>query len=431
MRKALMFAFFLLFAASLFALWTEKVEVHVVDKSLRPIKGAVVTVLYQRSSWPITDKDTSFDGIGIFITNESGKVSFSFANQVDFAAHQIYYYKVKANFSTMLQQSEKVLCTVVEGTCHDFQPYPVTFKFDAYRINMKVQDQNGEPIEGAKVYTALGNFTTDEKGEAWVNMPNGASYSIIVEYGGKKRTLTGKIASKDENPVVVLSRFDLKFRVINDKGDPVPADVLVDGSSQHTDDQGYVQFKNIISDNVEVFLRYADGSRYYNISLTSNIDSELVIDENPPVVTISGKRADEKLKAIFITAMVTDPNPKASGMRTTEPVVLKYNAGEGWKSLDMYKTGKDTYQATIPLIYDTNILFEITAYDAQDNEKTVSDSIFVKKEGGVVTNNTNTTQPPADGGQPQGGLDIVTLAAGVIVVLIVLLILYKKYTGEI
>lgn len=429
MRKALLLV--LLIMPVLFAAWTESIVVNAIDKMDRPISNAVVTILYQKRGWPITADESSFDGSVVLITNKSGKVVFSFANMVDTPEKEIRYYIVKANYSTLSQQSEKVVCTSIGSKCRDNPPYIKTFTFDAYRVNIKVQDQDGKPLQDAVVYTASGNYTTDERGEAWVSVPNGATYSMVVEYGGRKRTISGKISGRDDNQLITLNRYEAKFRVLNDMGNVIPADVLVDGIAKHTDESGHVEFKNIISDNIYVFIRYAGGVREYNITISKNIDQELIIDETAPTVTISGKVADEKQKAIFISAVVTDPNPKASGLRHAEPVVLKYNAGEGWKSINMYQTGRETFQATLPLVYDTKIMFEISAYDSQDNMNTISDSIFVKRDGGAITENKTGQPTGVEQPQQQDGLDIITLTIGIIIVLIVLLILYKKYTGEI
>jgi len=428
MRSSLSLVLLLVFTASLFAIWTENVQVYAVDKASRPINGVNIVILYQKNSWPITNDDSSFDGVAVFKTDKSGKVTYTFSDMVDTPTNQIFYYKVKANFSKE-NKEQKITCVNLEGKCHDTQPYPVTFTFDAYRVNIHVQDQNDLPLEGAAVYTASGNYTTDENGNVWVSVPNGATYSMIVEYGGKKRTITGKISSKDENVAVTLSRFNVRFRVLNDKGEVVPADILVNGETKHTDENGYVEFKNILSDSIGVYLRYSGGVREYNLSLTSNVDQELIVDDTPPVITISQKKADTKQKIITVGVVVTDPNPKASGLRSVEPVILKYNSGEGWKTISMYQTGKEKFEATVPLVFDTKILFEITAYDNQNKMSTISDSIQVKSEEGQQVANNIT---PENDSEKQGGeLDIFTLAAGIVIVLIVLLIIYKKYIGEI
>ncbi|MCX8199873.1 MAG: hypothetical protein N3G76_00195 [Candidatus Micrarchaeota archaeon] len=433
MRKTFILAalLVLLFAAPvLFASWTEKIEVHVVDKMDRPISGATVTLLYQKSSFPVTSDESSLDGRIILKTNESGKLIIQFANMVTTPESEVRFYIIKANYSTLRQQSEKILCSSMGATCHDKLPYLKTFTFDAYRTNIVVQDQNGKPIEGAKVYSSGNEYTTGKDGKIWVTVPNGATYTIVIEYGGKKRTITGKINDADDFKTVVFNRYDLRFRVLNDKGEVVPADVLLDGKTVRTDELGYVKFTDILSDNIEVFVRYDKGFRTYNFALTGNLDSELIIDEGEPAVSISSKTADEKSNAIFISVVASDPNPKSSGLRAAEPVILKYNAGDGWKSITMYQTGKGTYQATIPLVYDKQILLEISAYDSQGNMRTITDSIKITKEDGSSSGNGG-TQQPGTGEVKGGGLDMATLAAGIVVVLIVLIILYKKYTGEI
>ncbi|MGB9635108.1 MAG: carboxypeptidase-like regulatory domain-containing protein [Candidatus Micrarchaeia archaeon] len=422
----------LLTCSVVFASWTEKVEVHAVDAKNRPLKGAVISVSYQKNNFPVTE--SSLDGRFNVTTNETGMVLLSFSNQVQVPEYEERYYILRAYYQDETStQEEKIKCTSMGPRCHDTQPFLKTFFFDAYRIEITVMDQNGEPIEGADVYIGSQHYQTGSDGKVWINSLNGKPYSITVEYAGKKRTITGSISGKDAEINVAFPRYDIKFRVIDDNGYAVSSEVLLDGMSAKADENGYVYFNNVIADNVQVMLRYANGVKRYNITLTGNIDTELVVDERPPTITSVNKEINEKMNAIFISASVKDPGVKASGLRDTDPIRLRYKVGEeGWKSIQMYTIGKDAYQASIPLVYDTKIYFEIEAYDKQENANSYTDYITVKKgDKGAGEPIVGDQKPPENATGERGGVDIITLIAGIVIFIVILLIIYKKYTGEI
>ncbi len=419
----------LLFASALSATWYEQVEAHVVDSLNRPLKGAVVSVLYQKNNFPITEE--TLDGSFNMTTNESGKLILSFSNNVDNPAYETRYYVVKALYSGQ-EKSEKITCGSLGSKCHDNLPFLKTFSFSAYRINIKVQDQNGEPIEDAQVSFDGQEYRSDASGSVWVSAIDGKKYTAVVEYAGKKRTFSGSVHGADVNEVAIIPRYDVRLRIIDDYGSILQSDVMLNGESKHTDDAGYVSFQNVISDNVEIILRNAGGFRQFNLSLYDNVDMEVVLDGTPPTISQVSKKVDAVQKAVFISAAVIDPGSKASGLRTVDPLRFRYKAGnDGWKSIQMYQIGKDAFQATIPLEYDTPINYEIEAFDEQGNENIYAGNFTVESGVTVKDNETiseNVTATPTD---EKGGVDVVTLIAGVLIAVVILLLLYKKYTGEI
>ena len=389
-------------------------------------------IRFQRYAFPIVSTD-SMDGIKNLTTDERGKVETTISNLVSDPTQETRYYIIEVRYGTF-EDSVKVKCTTMGDTCHESQPFVHTFFLDAYRINIKVEDQNGEPIENAKVLYNNNEYYTDRFGRVWVSAINRVNYEIVVEYEGKKRTTTAMADGADAEVKVVIPRYDVKLRVVDDNGRVVPADVLLDGMSQTTDARGYVEFDNVVSDRVSVFVRYESGYKRFDFDLTGNLETEIVVDERPPVISSVVEDVDEGLGVVFVSANIVDPGKKASGLSDEEPVRLRYKAGdEPWQTVPMYQTGANAFQATLPITYNVPINYEIAAFDAQGNSKSYVGSVYVK---GEVNQTNETVEKPKEEKadkepKERSGVDLITLIAGVIVFLVVLLIIYKKYTGEI
>lgn len=454
MRQSILLLISLLLCSFALAAWIETYEVHVVDKMGRPISGAAVTAFYQKSTYYTSlPAAEALDGKSTLYTNESGKVVHTIYNQVDsgqdelvkVGANESYWkdkyevrsYYLRANYSGVVQ-TVKIDCNREGPNCHDTFPYLKTFTIDAYRIYIYARDQRGAPIEGAAVSIAGQYLTTDRNGIAWASAVNGRTYDISVSYGGMTRSGTVRALGADANFTPLFYRYDVRLRVIDDKGTPIGSDVLLNGMVRHTDENGYVEFKGISTDSVRAIVRYADGFREYDIKLTDNLDMDVVVDRTAPLIQGVSEKADQKQNIIVISAVISDPGTYASGMNPSEPARLRYNIdGLGWSSINMYPIGPSTYQATIPLEYGKTINYEIEAFDAQNNAASYTKAISFKKESTPSSNGSSSTLPedgtvkPSQPLERTHNIDMMALIAGIVIVGIVLLILYKKYTGEI
>ncbi|MEM0437856.1 MAG: hypothetical protein QXU54_00990 [Candidatus Micrarchaeia archaeon] len=454
MRQSTFVLISLLLCSFAAAAWTETYEVHVVDKMGRPIKGAAVTAFYQKSTYytslPAAD---ALDGKSTLYTDESGKVVHTIYNQVDSGQdelvnvgtddsywkdkYELRSYYLRANYSGVVQ-TVRIDCNREGPKCHDNIPYLYSFVIDAYRIYVYARDQKGAPVEGAAVSIAGQNLTTDTNGMAWANAINGRTYDVSVSYAGIIRTGTVRASGADANFTPMFYRYDVRLRVIDDRGNPVDSDVLLNGVVRHTDENGYVEFNDLSIDSARAMVRYAGGFREYDLKLSDDVDMDVVVDGTAPVIQGVSEKADPKQNIIVISAAISDPGTYASGMNPSEPARLRYNIeGQGWSSVNMYPTGISTYQATIPLEYGKTINYEIEAFDAQNNAASYTKTIGFKK-GETPANNEpagpasqNETAGPSQPLERTHNIDMMALIAGIVIAGIVLLILYKKYTGEI
>ena len=147
---------------------------------------------------------------------------------------------------------------------------------------------------------------------------------MVVDYGESKRTVKDKMVKEDKNIDVTFNRYNVAYRIIDDENNPLSAEVMLNDLIKETDEDGYVLFEGIIGNELNIFVRYEGGSREFTMPLTQDIDTTLVMDKNPPVISNIFYDKDEAKNVIFINCKVVDPNNQASGLRTSAPVKLRY-----------------------------------------------------------------------------------------------------------
>ena len=408
-----------------FSTWEETTRVYAVDKANRPIEGVNITLTYQKEQFPIYN-EANFDGKVSQLTNAQGYADFKIYNLVEDVRYEMRYYYIEMNYSK-LYKKEKVTCSGLGDLCHP-REYIHSFYLDAYRVNLNIKDQSDRPIEGALVTYNSNTYTTGQTGKLYVTVPENTQYVIVVDYEGSKRTLKETIERQDKTADVVFNRYNVKYQITDDKGTAIPAEVILNDQIKNTDEQGYVLYEGIVASEISVFVRFENGSREFNEGISQDINKILVMDLTPPTITNVFHEIDKPKNIIFINGKVVDPNTYGTGLRTSSPVKLRYKVGSaGWKTVEMYVTGKDAFQATIP--YENElIMYEIEAIDAQENIQKYNGKIDKETTDKPVDNGT-TTDPiiiPND----SGGIDFTTLLIIAVVVIIIAFVGYKFYTGE-
>jgi len=423
-----LFILFIMAFSFVFSTWEDTIRVYAVDNSNRPIEGATIKVTYQKNQFPIY-KDTGFDGESILLTNSEGYADFIINNNVQSVTYEIRYYYIEVSYGT-LNKKEKVTCNSMGATCHP-REYLHTFTLNTNRVNLNIKDQSGRGIEGAKVSYGGNIYTTDSTGKMFVTIPQNTDFVIVVDYNENKRTVKDKMLKVDKNVDVTFNRYNVQYRIINDEGTNLNAEVILNEEIKQTDEEGMVLFEGIIGNEIDVFVRFENGSREFKSAINQDINTILVMDLAPPVITNVFHEIDVNKNIIFVNAKVTDPNTYGTGLRSASPVKMRYKIGEeGWKTIEMYTTGKDAFQGTIPY-EDSHILYEIEAIDAQDNIQKYNGKIDKQGTNSSVNNETDVDDPVIDEPKGEGFINTNTLIIGGVILLIIAFIGYKFYTGEI
>ncbi len=416
----------LLMGSLLYSTWHENLVIHVVDELNRPIQYANVTIHFQKQNYPITSDD-ELDGVVSKLTDANGRASFSFGNYVDNPQYELRFYIVDVNY-VGLHKSEKVLCSSFSENCHD-KTNLLKYNLRTKRLTVKVQDQDNLPISGADVYYDSFEWTTPSSGEVSIAIPMMSSYTVLVEYGGKKRTLEGRMGGDDVEQKVQFQRYNIKLHVIDDEGSPLPCEVMIGDQVKNTDDNGYVIFENVVDSVVSVMVRYEGGFKEISLPVSASSTIDLVVDNNAPKIEHVNWDTNEERKAVIVSASLYDPGARATGLDQSRPAELRYNVeGEGWRTAQMYPAGKGVYKASIPLVYNKHIAFEIVAYDNQGNSASYSNELYLEGEEDISTgSNEDSTDKESDEPSSNGGNNLWLY---VVIGLLIALIAYKKYTGE-
>jgi len=421
-----LFIMIIIASAFVFSAWEENVRVYVVDGKNRPIEGATIRITYQKEQFPIYT-GMSYDGDVTQQTNAQGYADFEIYNIVTNPTHELRYYYIDMSYSS-LSDNVKVDCPLMGSTCHTGQ-HLKTFKINTNKVTLNIKDQSERPIEGALVTYGGNEYITGSTGKISINVPQSTDFIAVVDFGENKRTVKDSVAKEDKNIDVTFDRFSVRYRVINDEGVPLNAEVIVNDEIKQTNEDGYVLFEGITGNQLNVFVRFDEGSREFTYTINQDIDKVLVMDMTPPSITNVFHEIDKDKNVIFVNAKVVDPNTHGTGLRSISPVRMRYKIGEsGWKTIEMYTTSKDAFQGTIP--YENElILYEIEASDTQEN--------IEKYNGRIEKEDIN--DPPQNGEEDpiitepsgEGFINSTTLIIGGVIVLIIAFIGYKFYTGEI
>lgn len=421
-----LFIMLIIASAFVFSAWQEDVRVFVVDGNNRPIEGATIRITYQREQFPIYT-GMSLDGDVTQQTNAQGYADFNLHNVVTNPTHELRHYFIDMSYST-LTNSVRINCALMGADCNPGQKIH-TFKINTNRVTLNIKDQSGRAIEGALVTYGGNEYITGPTGRISINIPQNTQFVAVVDFGESKRTVRDSVAREDKNIDVIFDRFSVRYRIINDEGVALDAEVIVNDEIKQTDENGVVIFEGITGTQIEVFVRFDEGSREFTYTINQDIDRVLVMDMTPPTITNVFHQIDKDKNIIFVNAKVFDPNPHGTGLRSISPVRMRYKIGDaGWRTVEMYTTGKDAFQATIP--YENQlILYEIEASDSQENIERYNGRIEREGEDKPIENGEN--GEPIFIEPPTGGfINTTTLIIGGVIILIIAFIGYKFYTGE-
>jgi len=208
----------LLLAVSTYAMWTESVDVYVVDLRNQPVPGATVTITYQR-----TNPDSTSDGVETGVTDNTGKFSAVLRNFVPTQPADniiVTDNKEKRQFfiraSTYFWSSEEA--RLVPGEDYIGTSRVFAFKAPVYMQDVTVYALDGEGVGIADVpinvvSPVAMNATTNGKGIAVFRIPNTYTLSVTGTY----RSLTASNTSPNYDPTgmqstnSLLSQYGITF----------------------------------------------------------------------------------------------------------------------------------------------------------------------------------------------------------------------------
>jgi len=403
-------AFILLLALSALLLpgapsakYTQNLTVQVFDYSLRPVEGALVYVEYELNSIKGTVKTKPKP------TDSRGYANILFTNYEEIAKETNYAYTVYAKYGDQLPSASLI---AGGGENLSFSNRTYTLQVESYIAFVRVLDQKGRPLF-ANV-TANGNTKeTGASGSTFFALPPG-NYTVKVERADLVKNLPLSIANATgDRPIdVVLSYYSLDVSVMDDRRNPLLAQVEVNGVAGQTGDDGVAHFANITVDRPQVIVVYGQGIQRLTPDLAASPALDVVFDVNKPSI----KEQYSTLSPTGVGTVrffVEDLGPEASGIDT---VSVSYEASGVQNRLSVYAIGYNSFEAKIPAQPPgTLVKYAITVSDKAGNSVVGNGNYVAPDSAGQAANSTG-QPPPAQIGNLVSAEGIIT---GIVVLAVV------------
>ena len=345
----------LLGSGIVFSGYVEERDILVIDAKTRAVEGASVIVEHQLNH---------IDGIvntTPFFTNNKGLVHIKYVNTEYQAALTNYNYKVYVEYKGYTQAVDVV---ALQGGKQVMAQLPL------YGVIVFVHDQSNKPL---KANVTLFNMTreTDAGGIATYAAPAG-THEVILEYLGVLKAYTVTVSGDDAFLEAPLAVYHPQVAVSDDSGNPIPG-TLKYGSQECDLSGGLACNLTVIGeDQFNVTIQTADKT--YNKTLLNSNYIEITIDLSPP--SISDVDILTRADRVTVTATITDPGPKASGVDTNDLPYISYTAvypsgvsEEG--RVSMLPQG-GIYAADLSITSNCEFNYVIYAKDRQGNINSVS-----------------------------------------------------------
>lgn len=394
----------LLLAAPCAAMFTENARVQVLDSALRPIEGASAYPIYQLNyrTGLVSGKPK--------LTNKDGYVNVTFFNnEFDSAVAQ-------GNWTLVVSYGNKSVQKAVEYI--PSRRWVVQVQLPVHYVYFLVTDQQGRAMPAN---VSIGNFivATDGNGYARVHLADGA-YAYSVEAMGvvKQGSI---VVSNDTTEKVEVRRYTLMLSVVDDKGAPLQASVLVLGKEYQANEAGKLVVQGLGEESVDVDIEHGGRRKVVSANLESGREEEVVLDFGAPLIKdVSASVVDGAGRVGF---RIEDEGARASGVDVNTSIRVAYVAGGTQQDAIVFPVGYGRFEAEIPIQpANTVVPYTIRVVDRDGNEAAKQGEYTV-----VAKKAEKLTEVPTSGGSWLGGVDAMQAVGGIAVAgLLIGLFVYVK-----
>lgn len=423
-KKALVLMLVLAAPFSL-SVWTEDVEVHVVDSKLRGIEGASVEIHYQREKFPLTSG--VFDGLSKGNTDYNGAYRTTITDVVTPEESIVREYVV---FGAYLGRttSTTVKCNSNDKSyCSIEQPKVLMLQLPAYKLTVIATDQNGAPLQGASIRVGSITRASNSQGAVEFMLIAGEQQTVYGTYSQMTSQTTAKLTN-DSTVHVVFPMYEVQLTIVDENGTPVQAKVMGAGTTMHSDADGRVRFRAIPLYNVTFTIEANKRIKTVEYRLTKNLDEKIVFDTSAPVFrSVEVKRESEDANPI-VTVFVEDVGRDAVGLRQNQPIILVYSVnGSTSKQIEMYPVSSKEFRTALPKYDTADYAYSIRAYDGDGNLAVYEGTYSVRSKN--IVNNTTENNTGVAAAPSEGGVNWVMVIGGVLF-LVILIFVVKKWKEE-
>ncbi|MDD5096585.1 MAG: Ig-like domain-containing protein [Candidatus ainarchaeum sp.] len=370
------------YAAECEAGFRDPVRVLVLDAKYRPISNASVTFTYQKDY--TTGK--GYITTNVLYTDANGKVSTTLTNTE--------------------QLDSRVRCDIRLNVTYDGVTHMETITaqhhladeqvhFDAYSLTVKAVDKFGAPLAFSPIRVNSMESTTNDRGLAYFIVNKKNDVDVAVSYRGA--VVSRKISVQNDTVYTLQALlYNFMLNVIDDKGDPLGAIILVD-TREYNGSSVSIQDTPLARPTVSV--TYGLLTKAPEIDLSQRESYTVVFDLTPPDISGVGVQMTPDHDMV-ISFSVEDPNVHASGP-SADDITVSYNVGGVTRTVPAFVQG-GKYVAEISRPPDNSLVrFTIAAKDKEGNMETVDGEYLVQ----YSPQGNGTVAPPGDGNatgsQPQ------------------------------
>jgi len=346
--------------------YSDSFDIRVLDAKIRPIEGAMVQVKYDRGA-SFGDQYFTTEPLA---TDENGTVHISIHNQG--TVNRKIDCEIFMNATTGGAYGEKTIEAGIHGPIVDIN-------VNAYRTEIEVNDQQGNPLENATVTIGGLSKKTNEYGKVVFYLAAGEVGYLVSYYKGKE---SGAIpVSDDTHYEVILLKYSISIDAVDDQGNPVDATLTIFDET-FVMENGHYEEDNIYGNVVVANLSYMSIKKEITILPAEENEVVVAFDVNAPVIeNINTSTIGMRPR---MTMKIVDKGEYASGVDEGS-IIVSYkilpSAGlDQWTTATTFVSAENTYITDFPEIEFGKIIeFRIEARDNEGN-KVVQTGKFVTVE---------------------------------------------------
>ncbi len=388
--------------APLIARYYERANIIVVDTIGRPVPYATVWATY-----PLRfERDANTSRI---LTNLTGRATIQFTNFDEVTDRgSRYEYTVYAKFGK--SQDSAQLRHFLSPFEYREDPYPLTVK--AHYLWLRVLDQRRAPHVNASVYWENSSALTDSSGNARMMVGDG-KIQVRVAKGGFEN-LFNLTVTNDSSEQAIWPVYSPLIRVLDDRGEPLLAELVLGGVGAATNESGYAQFQQSPMQSAELTVTYEGKEKRATLYFATQEKSTIIFDTHRPIIKSVTVEVINGLGRI--TADVADEGLYASGFDESSRFSVRYRAKGRDREIPMYTLERGVYRADIPAQPPNTIVsFTLTVTDRDGNVQTAEGEYTVPLPRPGENQSGNWTGPPITppAGDKIFGFDSIAVYAGV------------------
>jgi len=393
--------FLLFIVQSIFAWWTESIDVQVVDRFGRGIEGADVSIVYQSSACSkhdVISKKTNITGMAHFefmnTVLEEGTVGGGCVER---------FYTITGNYAGLSNSTI--------GTVGSRSKYTVILQ--AVKYSVRVVDADNASLLHAFAIIGGNKYFSDSAGVINLYLPIGRSTNVEIGFGNISKVQKVTIGS-DTYETIQLPVYDLSLRLFDESGKRINGTVKIGDLVATVTQSEAATFENFPYSSATLVVAVDGKERNISINISSGT-LDLYIDLSPPIIRDITATSIAKGN-VKITATIADEGGHASGLIGNPVLKYMFENGTLWNEVKMYPTSPTSFEGTIPAM-EKSFSYMIIAEDKYGNENIyLANFTFGKKEEGPTGGEIKIEAP---------SIEITHIIAIVIFVFVVFLI-YSK-----